>query len=113
MIIDGQDAHWQCARLSTSISLRNRRHRVAAILAAERRCCTLRLDSRRFCLSTLPRRETGNEFALRQTLFRSWTNNMWQKLSLRARVNLLLAIVLALGLTINVGRLVLEAGPRV
>jgi two-component system sensor histidine kinase UhpB len=38
---------------------------------------------------------------------------MWQKLSLRARVNLLLAIVLALGLTINVGRLVLEAGPRV
>ena len=38
---------------------------------------------------------------------------MWQKLSLRVRVNLLLAIVLALGLTINVGRLVLEAGPRV
>ena len=38
---------------------------------------------------------------------------MWQKLSLRARVNLLLAVVLALGLTINVGRLVLEAGPRV
>ena len=38
---------------------------------------------------------------------------MWQKLSLRARVNLLLAIVLALGLAINVGRLVLEAGPRV
>ena len=38
---------------------------------------------------------------------------MWQKLSLRTRVNLLLAIVLALGLTINVGRLVLEAGPRV
>jgi len=38
---------------------------------------------------------------------------MWQKLSLRARVNLLLAIVLALGLATNVGRLVLEAGPRV
>jgi two-component system, NarL family, sensor histidine kinase UhpB len=38
---------------------------------------------------------------------------MWQKLSLHARVNLLLAIVLALGLAINVGRLVLEAGPRV
>ncbi|MBR1120549.1 HAMP domain-containing protein [Bradyrhizobium lablabi] len=38
---------------------------------------------------------------------------MWQKLSLRARVNLLLAVVLALGLAINVGRLVLEAGPRV
>jgi two-component system, NarL family, sensor histidine kinase UhpB len=38
---------------------------------------------------------------------------MWQTLSLRARVNLLLAIVLALGLATNVGRLVLEAGPRV
>lgn len=38
---------------------------------------------------------------------------MWQRLSLRARVNLLLAIVLALGLAINVGRLALEAGPRV
>jgi two-component system, NarL family, sensor histidine kinase UhpB len=38
---------------------------------------------------------------------------MWQKLSLRARINLLLALVLALGLTANIGRLVLEAGPRV
>src|SRR5689334_23066171 len=38
---------------------------------------------------------------------------MWQKLSLRARINVLLGLVLALGLTINIGRLVLEAGPRV
>lgn len=38
---------------------------------------------------------------------------MWQQLSLRARVNLLLAVVLALGLAINVGRLVVDAGPRV
>src|ERR1700712_914225 len=38
---------------------------------------------------------------------------MWQKLSLRARINLLLALVLALGLAVNVARLVLEAGPRV
>ena len=38
---------------------------------------------------------------------------MWQKLSLRARINLLLALVLALGLLINIGRLVLEAPPRV
>ena len=38
---------------------------------------------------------------------------MWQKLSLRARLNVLLALVLALGLTINITRLVLEAGPRV
>jgi len=38
---------------------------------------------------------------------------MWQKLSLRARINLLLALVLTLGLAINIARLVLEAGPRV
>ena len=38
---------------------------------------------------------------------------MWQKLSLRARINLLLALVLALGLLINIARLALEAGPRV
>jgi two-component system sensor histidine kinase UhpB len=38
---------------------------------------------------------------------------MWQKLSLRARLNTLLALVLMLGLVINIARLVLEAGPRV
>src|SRR5258708_30823564 len=38
---------------------------------------------------------------------------MWQKLSLRARLNTILAIVLMLGLAINVARLLLEAGPRV
>ena len=38
---------------------------------------------------------------------------MWQKLSLRARINLLLALVLTLGLAVNIARLVLEAGPRV
>jgi two-component system sensor histidine kinase UhpB len=38
---------------------------------------------------------------------------MWQKLSLRARINWLIALVLTLGLAINVTRLVLEAGPRV
>jgi two-component system, NarL family, sensor histidine kinase UhpB len=38
---------------------------------------------------------------------------MWQKLSLRARINLLLALVLTLGLAINIGRLVLDAAPRV
>ena len=43
----------------------------------------------------------------------SGANAMWQKLSLRARINLLLALVLALGLAINIGRLVLEAAPRV
>src|SRR4051794_39007429 len=38
---------------------------------------------------------------------------MWQKLSLRARLNAILALVLLLGLAINVARLLLEAGPRV
>ncbi len=38
---------------------------------------------------------------------------MWQKLSLRGRINVLLALVLALGLAINIARLVVEAGPRV
>jgi two-component system sensor histidine kinase UhpB len=38
---------------------------------------------------------------------------MWQKLSLRARLNTLLALVLVLGLFINIARLLLEAGPRV
>jgi two-component system sensor histidine kinase UhpB len=38
---------------------------------------------------------------------------MWQKLSLRARLTLLMALVLTLGLAINITRLVLEAGPRV
>jgi two-component system, NarL family, sensor histidine kinase UhpB len=38
---------------------------------------------------------------------------MWQKLSLRARLNALLALVLVLGLVINAARLVLEAAPRV
>jgi two-component system sensor histidine kinase UhpB len=38
---------------------------------------------------------------------------MWQKLSLRARLNMLLALVLMLGLAINIARLLAEAGPRV
>ena len=38
---------------------------------------------------------------------------MWQNLSLRARLNTLLALVLTVGLAINIARLVLEAAPRV
>ncbi len=38
---------------------------------------------------------------------------MWQRLSLRARLNTLLALVMVLGLVINIARLVLEAAPRV
>src|SRR6476661_9301070 len=40
-------------------------------------------------------------------------STMWQKLSLRARLSILLALVIALGLVVNVARLVLEAAPRV
>src|SRR5215472_10696613 len=38
---------------------------------------------------------------------------MWERLSLRGRINLLLALVLTLGLAVNVARLALEAAPRV
>lgn len=38
---------------------------------------------------------------------------MWQKLSLRARLNTILALILTLGLAVNIARLILEAGPRV
>jgi two-component system sensor histidine kinase UhpB len=38
---------------------------------------------------------------------------MWRKLSLRARLNTLLALVLVTGLVVNVARLVVEAAPRV
>src|ERR1700748_3014026 len=44
---------------------------------------------------------------------RNGEHEMWQRLSLRARINLLLALILAFGLAINVVRLVLEAAPRV
>src|SRR5689334_11858669 len=43
----------------------------------------------------------------------SGTNAMWHRLSLRARIDLLLALILALGLFVNIARLVMEAGPRV
>src|SRR4051794_14831132 len=38
---------------------------------------------------------------------------MWRKLSLRARLNMLLALVLTIGLVVNVARLLAEAAPRV
>jgi two-component system sensor histidine kinase UhpB len=38
---------------------------------------------------------------------------MWQNLSLRGRINFLLALLLALGLAVNIARQVAEAGPRV
>ena len=38
---------------------------------------------------------------------------MWRTLSLRARINCLIGVVLAFGLMANIARLVLEARPRV
>src|SRR3954449_3352005 len=38
---------------------------------------------------------------------------MWQKLSLRARLNAILALVLIVGLAVDRQRVLLEAGPRV
>ena len=72
----------------------------------KRNCCTVQLDSHSFYLSTL--------LLMRRAAWRGIGRKaMWQKLSLRARLNMLLALVLTLGLAINIARLVLEAAPRV
>jgi two-component system, NarL family, sensor histidine kinase UhpB len=74
----------------------------------KQKCCSVQLDSRHFCLSTLLLgRGSGNGAK------QGWNEAMWRKLSLRARLNTLLALVLMLGLVINIARLVLEAAPRV
>src|ERR1700760_583112 len=70
-----------------------------------RHCGTLHCDSHDFCLSTL--------LLTRNRSRRERKNVMWQRLSLRGRINLLLALVLAAGLAVNVARLALEAAPRV
>src|SRR5580700_5058146 len=38
---------------------------------------------------------------------------IWQRLSLRGRLNTLLALIMVLGLVINIARLLLDAAPRV
>src|SRR3954452_12032845 len=55
----------------------------------------------------------GEELDAMRHRMNIWTNVMWQNLSLRARINFLLAFVLALGLAVNIARLVVEATPRV
>src|SRR5665213_2622954 len=76
------------------------------VMHPRRNCCTVQLDRRAFYLSTL--------LLMMDSVRRGMENKaMWQKLSLRARLNMLLALVLMLGLAINIARLVLEAGPRV
>src|SRR5882672_12725670 len=79
----------------------------------ERCCYTLRLDRRLFYLSTLPSMRNRSRLRSQTNATSLLDKAMWQKFSLRARINLLLALVLTLGLAINVARLVLEAGPRV
>src|SRR5215475_633420 len=69
-----------------------------------RYCGTVHLDRRANCLSTFLFAGNGKP---------QWGKIMWQRLSLRGRINVLLALILTLGLAINVARLALEAAPRV
>src|SRR6266436_3324938 len=113
MIVDDQNTHRRCPKsqvdLGCCIASDDRATPTSApslpsrrIVHLGRKCCTVQLDSRPYCLSTLP---------VIRSLRRPpiWTSAMWQKLSLRARLNVLLALILTLGLVINVGRLVREA----
>src|SRR5260221_8149493 len=117
MIITDQNTHrrWSQIRASVRVvashQIEPQRHPTSRrlpnrVMHRKRNCCTVQLDSRRLYLSTLlltwgpARRGIGRKA-------------MWQKLSLRARLNMLLALVLTAGLAINIARLVLEAAPRV
>src|SRR5580704_17171038 len=68
----------------------------------QKKYATVQLDRGCFSLSTFAYC-SGQE----------WGMAIWQKLSLRARLNMLLALVMVLGLAVNIARLLLEAGPRV
>src|SRR5262249_7766548 len=118
MIIDDQDTHWHWSRLPIAAPrCTNCRHRIAAAAVDSRatRALLLYASIRSSPFLSVNARPIGNgdDFYPRPTRFRSWTNDMWQKISLRPRVNLLLAIVFPLAVAIHAGRLVLEAGPRV
>src|SRR5260370_24856485 len=69
-----------------------------------KKCSTVQLDNRCFWLSTV---------CAGSPMRSKWSMAMWQQLSLHARLNTLLALVMVLGLVINIARLLLEAGPRV
>src|SRR6202140_5121948 len=71
----------------------------------EKKCGTVQLDS--CCFLAVNALRLATEAAA------GWSMAMWQKLSLRARLNTLLALVMVLGLVINIARLLLEAAPRV
>src|SRR6478752_8422902 len=83
------------------------RDSVLACFAPGRDCCTLSIRYRALRLCQRHRTGAGQSFA------RARATPMWQNLSLRGRINLLLALLLALGLAVNIGRQVTEAGPRV
>src|ERR1700738_809786 len=117
MIVNDQNTHRRWSQIHASVrvvashQVKAQKHPTSRrlpnrVMHRKRNCCTVQLDSRRFYLSTLllmrrpARRGIGRKA-------------MWQKLSLRARLNMLLALVLAVGLAINIARLVLEAAPRV
>src|SRR5712671_4173716 len=117
MIINDQNAHrrWSQIRASVRVvashQIEPQRHPTSRrlpnrVMHRERNCCTVQLDSRRFYLSTL--------LLMKRAAWRGIGRKaMWQNLSLRARLNTLLALVLTVGLAINIARLVLEAAPRV
>src|SRR3981081_4057756 len=117
MIINDQNTHrrWSQIRASVRVvashQIEPQRHPTSRrlpnrVMHRERNCCTVQLDSRRFYLSTL--------LLMKRAAWRGIGRKaMWQNLSLRARLNTLLALVLTVGLAINIARLVLEAAPRV
>src|SRR5450432_4582461 len=117
MIINDQNTHRRWSQIRASVRVvashqiepqRNpaSRRLPSRVMHRKRNCCTVQLDSHRFYLSTL--------LLTRGPAWRGIGRKaMWQKLSLRARLNMLLALVLTVGLAINITRLVLEAAPRV
>src|SRR5258708_24403116 len=117
MIINDQNTHrrWSPIRASVCVVASHQiepqrnptsRRLPDRVMHRKRNCCTVQLDSRRFYLSTL--------LLMRGPAWRGIGRKaMLQKLSLRARLNMLLALVLTLGLAVNIARLAREAAPRV
>src|SRR6202171_2267288 len=117
MIINDQNTHRRWSQIRASVRVvashqiepqRNptSRRLPSRVMHRKRNCCTVQLDSRRFYLSTL--------LLMRRAAWRGIGRKaMWQKLSLRAGLNMLLALVLSLGLANNIAPLVMEAAPRV
>src|SRR3569623_522731 len=98
---------WDSAGLFCRMAPNARRTCVSCrVMQPGRDCCTLSIRYRALCLCQRGRAGAGNVSGRR-------AKAMWQNLSLRGRINLLLALLLALGLAVNIGRQVAEACPRV